>query len=178
MSSAAVMLAVTGLAAAMLRRRHRAAGRARQEALEASVAFTADIVAVVLGSGGTIRQAVAAVAADGPEPVRPMFAAARDGASSGVLLSDALTATSADLGPAFHSLVGALVAAESDGAPLGAMLARLADDAESRDRWRAEAAAGRLSVALIPPLVLCLLPAVLIGTVVPLAVVALRQLRL
>jgi Flp pilus assembly protein TadB len=177
-TAAVVVLAVAGLSAVLLRRRHRSAERASRARLEAAVGFTVDIVAVVVGSGGTIRQAIAAVVVDGPEPVRPIFGAVLDRAAGGVLLADALAAASAPLGPAFHPLIGALVSGEADGAPLSAVLARLGDDAASRARWRAEAAAGRLSVALLPPLVLCLLPAVVIGAVVPLAVVALRQLRL
>lgn len=178
MTAVMVVPAVAVLAAWLLRRRHHRAGRHRREALEAALGLTIDIVAVVMGSGGTIRRAIRAVADDGPDPVRPIFAAVLDRSSGGVLLADALAAASSELGPAFHPLIGVLTAAETDGAPLRTVLDRLADDAEIRARWRSEAAAGRLSVALLPPLVLCLLPAVVVGAVIPLAVVALRQLRL
>ena len=170
--------AVAVLAGWALRRRRRVADQRRREALEGAVGFTVDIVAVVMGSGGTIRRAVRTVADDGPEPVRPIFGAVLERAAGGVLLADALAGASTELGPAFHPVIGALVSAEVDGSPLGTVLARLSDDAEFRARWRSEAAAGRLSVSLLPPLVLCLLPAVVLGAVVPLAIVALRQLRL
>lgn len=165
--------AVVGL---LVRRRRRRAVARRQEALEGALPFTVDLIAVVLGSGGTIRQAVEAVAIDGPEPTRATFAAVLEGTLRGRSLADGLAEASAQLGPTFHSLFGALMAAEADGAPMGIVLVRLADDVEQRDRWQAEAAAGRLSVSLLPPLVVCLLPAVLVGAVVPLAIVALRHL--
>ncbi len=174
--TAVVLAVVAVVVVALVVRRRRVRGRARLAAVEGSLGFTVDLVAVVLGSGGTVRQAVGAVATNGPPPVRSRFAEVVECSTRGHRLADALAELSADLGPAFHPLVGALLAAEVDGAPVAAVLARLADDVESRDRWRAEASAGRLPVALLPPLVLCLLPAVVIGAVVPLAVVAFRHL--
>ena len=93
--------------------------------LEGAVGPAIDIVAVVLGSGGTIRRAVQAVADDGPDPVHSIFGAVLDRSAGGVLLADALASASAELGPAFHPLLGALVAGEADGAPLQATLDRL-----------------------------------------------------
>lgn len=156
------------------RRRRR---QRRQEAIDRCLGFTVDLVAVVMGSGGTIRQAVGVVADQGPEPVRPCFRSVLDRSAAGRLLVDALAEATIDLGPAFHPLLGALTNAEVDGAPIGTLLTRLADDIESRDRWRDDASAGRLPVALVPPLVVCLLPAVVVGAVVPLAIVAIGQLR-
>ena len=170
--SAVAVLAVGGLVWRARRRR----ARHRRVAIDRSLGFTVDLIAVVVGSGGTIRQAITAVAANGPRPVRPCFQRVLDRADRGHLVADALADAAIELGPAFHPLLGALLTAEVDGAPLGAVLARLTDDLENQDRWRAEAAAGRLPVALLPPLVLCLLPSVLVGAVVPLVVVALRQL--
>ncbi len=161
-----------------LRRRRRRAADAADRALEAGLGFTIDLIAVVLGSGGTVHQAVATVAAIGPPPVRAGFEAVLHRSAAGVLLVDSLARASVELGPAFHPLVGALVTTEQDGGSLTALLQRLADDAEQAHRWQVETAARRLPVALLPPLVVCLLPAVVIGTVVPLAVVAVRQLEL
>ncbi|MEM9565169.1 MAG: type II secretion system F family protein [Actinomycetota bacterium] len=167
----AVALAVVAAVGRRRRRRHR-----RQLAIDGSLALTIDVVSVVVGSGGTVRQAVTAVATGGPEPVRPAFANLLDHVRGGHRLGDALGEASVTLGPTFHPLIGALLAAEVDGAPLASVLSRLGDDIEQRDRWRAETSAGRVPVALLPPLVVCLLPAVVVGAVVPLAVVALRQL--
>ncbi len=167
-----VLIVVTALVGVRARRRR--AGR-RRSAVDGSLGFTVDLVTVVVGSGGTVRQAVAAVAVDGPVPVRASFQEIVDHADRGHLLADSLAEAAIELGPVFHPLLGALLGAEVDGAPLGSVLSRLTDDIESHDRWRAEASAGRLPVALLPPLVLCLLPSVLVGAVVPLAIVALRQ---
>lgn len=151
--------------------------RRRQAAIDAGLGFTVDLVAVVLGSGATIRQAVAVVATEGPLPVRPAFAAILERSMAGHLLADALAEASVELGPAFHPLLGILAGADVDGAPVGAVLARLGDDVEHRTRWQDDAAAGRLPVALVPPLVVCLLPAVVVGAILPLAIVAIGQLR-
>ncbi|MEL6984000.1 MAG: hypothetical protein AAFO29_16370, partial [Actinomycetota bacterium] len=86
--------------------------RRRQEAVDRSLGFTVDLIGVVLGAGGTIRQAVATVATDGPVPVRPAFAAVLERSMAGHLLVDALAEASIDLGPAFHPLLGVLAAAE------------------------------------------------------------------
>ena len=178
MTGLVVPLAVTALGVAALTVRHGRRRRARQRAaVEASLGFTVDLVSVVLGAGGTVRHAVATVAEAGPAPVRPTFAAVASASAHGHPLADALAEAAFDLGPAYHPLLGALLNTELDGAPVGPVLTRLTDDLEQRDRWRSEAAAGRLPVLLLPPLVVCLLPAVVIGAVVPLAVVALRDLR-
>jgi len=164
-------------AVALVRRASGRRGRRRQAAVDAGLGFTVDLVAVVLGSGGTIRQAIALVATEGPDSIRPAFAAILERSVAGHLLVDALAEASIELGPVFHPLLGILAGAEVDGAPVAAVLARLGDDAEQRHRWQEDAMAGRLPVALVPPLVVCLLPAVVIGAIVPLAVVAMGQLR-
>lgn len=142
------------------------------------VAFTIDLMAVVLGSGGTIHQAVSAVARQGPEAVRPAFQAVLHRSSTGELLADALLSASIELGPPFQPLIGALVAAERDGAPLSMLLPRLAEDAQQARRWQIETMTKRLPVSLLVPLVVCLLPSVVIGALIPLVIVAVRQFDL
>lgn len=168
--------AMSSLLALVVRSRGRRRRR-HQEAVERGLGLTVDLVAVVIGAGGTIRQAVALVAKEGPEPIRPHFQSVLNRAAAGHLLVDALAEASIELGAGFHPLLGALINAEVDGAPIGTSLTRLADDIESRDRWRDDATAGRLPVALIPPLVVCLLPAVVVGAIVPLAIVAIGHVR-
>lgn len=138
---------------------------------------TVDLVSVVVGSGGTIRQAVEAVADHGTQSVAGSFASAVADADGGMLLADALERSSTDLGSIYHPLIGALVATERDGAPVSLLLQRLADDAEQARRWQIEAMARRLPVTMLVPLVTCLLPATVIGTVVPLVLVAVRHLQ-
>lgn len=161
----------------LLRRqvRLRALNASRQE-LAAGLGFTIDLISVVLGSGGTIHQAVVTVAQRGPAPVRPAFTAALNRAASGELLVDSLARSVDQLGPPFQPLVSALVSTERDGAPIAGLLERLADDAHQARRWQLEALRKRLPVTLALPLVCCFLPSVVVGAVVPLAVLAFRQL--
>lgn len=155
-------------------RRGRTAGQVAQ--LEAGLDFTIDLMAVVLGSGGTVRQGVEVVARSGPPVVRTVFADIIDRANAGALLADALASASGELVPAYHPFIGALTAAERDGAPIALILQHLAEEAEQARRWRAEARAKRAPVVMLAPMVICLLPAVVIGAVVPLAIVSFRQL--
>lgn len=179
MSTTVTWLAVAlCLTALQWRRRNRLAASRRRDRMEAGLGRTVDLIAVVIGSGGTIYQAVSTVARHGPDLVRPVFDAVLQDAAAGELLGDALTGATEALGPPYHPLLGALVATERDGAPASALLHRLADDAQLARRWQLESLAGRLPVTLLVPLVTCLLPAVILGAVVPLAVVAIRQLNL
>ncbi len=178
MSGAVVLVALVSAAAGLSwwrRRRLRVAIR-DSRGLEPGLDFTIDLIAVVLGSGGTVRQAVEVVARSGPPAVRGEFQAILDRSAAGVLLADAIAAGSAGLGPAFHPLIGALNASERDGAPITIVLQYLADEAEQARRWRAESLAKRAPVAMLAPMVLCLLPAVVVGAVIPLAIVSFRQL--
>lgn len=170
-----MVIAAAGGAIALRRRRQRSA-TAHARAMEDGLDFTIDLIAVVIGSGGTVRQSLAAVASAGPIAVRPRFEAILRRADDGMLLSDALAVASDELGPVFHPLIGALTTTERDGAPISILLQRLADEADQARRWRAEAMAKQLPVSLLVPLVVCCLPSVVVGAVVPLAVVAVRQL--
>jgi Flp pilus assembly protein TadB len=145
--------------------------------LQAALAPTIDLLAVVLGAGGTIADGVRVVAERGPEPVRPAFSHALRARDGGMVLADALPTLSAVLGRDYHSLTAVLVVGEEGGAPVGQLLERLADEADQARRRALAAGLARLPVTLIVPLVVCQLPAVIVGAVVPLIVLAVRQLR-
>ncbi len=149
----------------------------RSATVSAGLATTIDLIVVVLGSGGTVYEAVSVVADHGPRAVRPAFEAVLSRSESGVLLADALSETYRLLTPAFHPLIGVLLSADRDGGAMADLLRSLASDAEQARAWQLEAVAKRLSVSLIVPLVTCLLPAVVIGGLVPLIVVALRHIE-
>ena len=138
---------------------------------------TVDLIAVVLGGGGTVREAVEVVADYGPLAVAPSFQAALVRADGGLLLADALAPLDDELGPTFHPLIGALLTSVRDGGPVSSLLEHLAEDAAKARSWQIESMARRLPVTLIVPLVTCLLPATVVGVVVPLAISALRQLN-
>lgn len=161
------------LARRQLRRR---AVAQRSATVTAGLAPTIDLIVVVLGSGGTVYEAVSVVAELGPMAVRPTFALAIERTVGGLLLADAVVEMYDLLTPAFHPLIGALLSADRDGGAMSDLLRSLADDAEQARAWQLEAVAKRLSVRLVLPLVICLLPAVVIGALVPLIVVALRHI--
>lgn len=158
-------------------RRHRRLAVVRRVAsIDRCLAPTIDLVVVVVGSGGTIHEALTTVASVGPAPVRPAVRQVLAESDGGGLLPDALGRAYEGLTPAFHPLIGLLINAERDGGPLSVLLQHLADDAEQARKWASEAAAKRLPVLLLVPLVVCLLPALIIGALVPLVVLAVRQL--
>ena len=74
--------------------------------------------------------------------------------------------------------MAALVASERYGAPLAAGLDRLAAEVRASRRRRADEVARKVSVKLLFPLVLCILPAFALLTVAPLIASALKSLRL
>ena len=82
---------------------------------------------------------------------------------AGAARSAALRQMAARIGlTEFDSLVGVLVQSERFGTPVGQALQAQATLLRERRRQRAEAAAARLPVQLVLPLVLCVLPALLV----------------
>jgi len=175
-AAVATLTALAGLLWHLRRRRDRRAIDRRSAALLAALAPTIDVVVVVLGSGGTVADAVRALGRIGPLPVRSAFADVVAQADGGRLLVDAIATLYDRLIPAYHPMLGAIQTAERDGGALTAMLQSLADDAERARSWQAEAVAQRLSVSLLLPLVIFLLPAAVIGSLVPLVIVGVRHL--
>lgn len=81
-------------------------------------------------------------------------------------------------GESVRGLVGVLVGCERYGHAIGPALERLAAECRADERRRAEAAARRVPVLLLFPLVTCILPAFALLTVAPLIAGALDALRL
>ncbi len=136
-----------------------------------------ELVSVVLAGGGTVREAVAFVADHGPQPHREAFQEVLDRAAGGELLADALPQVSARLGSTYRSLVAALILSDQGGAAIALTLSQLSDEADAARRRQLELRAKRLSVSLLMPLLLCSLPALIVGAVVPLIIVALGHLN-
>ena len=87
---------------------------------------------------------------------------ARSGVSFEAALDDAARST-----PALRPVADALLASDRLGAPVGPVLARLAEEERTALRRRAEANARRIPVRLLFPLVFLVLPAFVLLTVVP-----------
>lgn len=143
-----------------------------------AVPEVADLLALGLGAGLTVRAAVRETARWIDEPFRTVFGEALRRADAGEAFARALDAASADLDPAGRPLVTVLVAAERDGAALVQGLLRVGDEARHRRRTEAEARARRLPITMLLPLVLCVLPAFALLAVVPLVSGALGSLDL
>ena len=158
--------------------RERRMGKASQAALDASLPEVVDLLVLATGAGLTVRHALAAVAARADGPLAPVLAQTVAEADQGRRLADALEDVPARAGESTRPLVGVLLASERYGAPVGAGLERLAAEVRADTRRRAEAAARRVPVKLLFPLVVCILPAFGLLTVAPLVAGALRSLRL
>jgi tight adherence protein C len=157
--------------------------RARRDRARASVALLSslpdvvDLFVLAAGAGLTVPLSVAAVARRATGPVADDLGRVLDEVAGGRRLADALETVPARLGEAARPLIAALVASERYGAPLLDRLNRLAVEARADRRRRAEAAARRVPVKLLFPLVCCTLPAFGLLTVAPLLAGAVTTLR-
>ncbi|MFV0258844.1 MAG: type II secretion system F family protein, partial [Acidimicrobiales bacterium] len=165
-------------AGVVVRRRSAARRQAAEAAQLAALPAALDLCSVVLGAGGTVRDAVAALAHHGPGPVRPAAATSMARADGGLRFDEALRTLRQDLGPGYQPLTGALLLGHEQGGAIGVLLGRLSAEANAGRRRQGERAASRLPVALLGPLIACSLPAVLIGAVLPLVLVSLAGLGL
>jgi len=156
----------------------RSKAKAEQAALVNALPESLDLVTVVIGAGGTIRDAVETMAQTGPEVIKPSVQRALARSEAGDPLDQTLRQLRTDLGPGFQPLTGALLLGHEQGGPVGLLLARLAGEAVSGRRRRGELQARRIPVALLAPLILCSLPSVLVGVVLPLAFVSFSQISL
>lgn len=157
---------------AVHRLRLRSAERRREAERAAELPEVLELVAVALRAGATVPVAAILVARRGPAAAAAAFDAALARVDAGVPFVEALDALPTVLGEAYRPLSAALVAAERDGAPLVAMVTRLAGDAHDARRRLAEARSRQVPVRLLLPLVCCTLPAVVVVTIVPLVAVS------
>ncbi len=171
----AVALVVVLVRRPLIRRRR---SRRRTDQLIAALPGSIDRCIAVLGAGGTVRDCVEALADRGPEPVVVAARMAMARADRGAGLAGGLRWLQGELGDVYQPLIGVLIVARDQGGAIDGVLTRLAVEAAASRRRAGELRARRLPVALLVPLVVCSLPAVLIGTVVPLAIVALRHLSI
>ncbi len=152
-------------------------GRQRRRAA-AVVAETPDLVELfrlAVGAGLTVHLAVEAVATRAGGVTGAALAAVPDRVAVGERLAEALGPVAA-CGDGVRPLVDALVASERYGVALGPSLERVALEARLIRRRRAEEAARRLPVLLVFPLVVCILPAFVLLSIVPLLVGSLSRL--
>ena len=140
-----------------------------------------DLLALAVGAGLTAPLAVAAVGRRGRGPLAQALAdATAVAAREGRRLPDVLDEVPSLLGPAgdvARPLLAAVADAARHGTALRPGLDRLAAEARTARRHRAEERARRVPILLLFPLVTCTLPALGLLTIAPLAIGALRDLR-
>jgi tight adherence protein C len=170
------VLAVLAWGTPVLRARRRT--RAAAAAVHRSLPEVIDLLSLAVGAGLTVPLAIEAVGQRHDGPVGAELARAAREVGRGRRCADALDDVAVRLGPDARPVIGALVASERYGAPLGEALVRLAADGRADQRRRAEEQARRVPVRLLFPLVLCVLPAFALLTVAPLLAGALGSLRL
>lgn len=177
LSPALVAVVALWWGAAPIVARRRSARRLHAE-LRAELPEVVDLFLLAVGAGLTVALAVPAVA----RHHRGRIGAALDEVGRrvrlGERLADALATLPATLGEPVRPLASVLVGSERYGVALVPALERLAAEARLERRRAAEAAARRVPVKLLFPLVLCTLPAFALLTVVPLLAGSLRSLRL
>lgn len=134
-----------------------------------------ELVALAAGAGLHVSRALEIVGGRLPAPLGPdLETAARLGLRSG-RLADELDAL-ADRRPAVQPLTSVLAASLRYGQPVVPALERVSVEVRHLRRRRAEAAARRLPVKMLFPLVTCSLPGFALLTVVPLVAGSLQVL--
>ena len=156
--------------------RGRVAAANHRAAIGAALPEVIDLLAVVFGAGGTAARALETLARQGPVAIRGGVDVGLNQRRAGASLTRSLDAVVVELGDAYRAPIRVLVATERDGAPVATLLERLADEGRVARQQHAEARARRLPVLLLGPLVGCFLPAVVIGTVIPLVMVSIGRL--
>jgi tight adherence protein C len=152
--------------------------RADADAVQRGLPELIDLLALGVGAGLTVREALAVSVAWTPAPLGAAFADAIRRSDAGEPFVESLESAAAALGPGVRPLVTVLIAAERDGAALVPALERASDEARRRRRVEAEEEARRVPVLMLFPLVLCVLPAFAVLTVVPVLIGTLSDLQL
>jgi pilus assembly protein TadC len=179
MSRSIVLTGAVGAMLAVSRRRARLrALSARRVAVIHALPDTLDLLMVGADAGLTPVEALGAVALWAPPPFAAALAAVGARQRVGDRFSEAVDVLVETLGEPARPLAGVLRAADRDGAPLGPALRTLAAGARDDRRRHTEVAARRLPVALLFPLALCILPALALLTLAPVASGLLHTLSL
>lgn len=174
----AVTTALVGVGVVAARvRAVRGVARRRQRSIDTAVPDLVDLFVIAASAGQTVPGCLHLVTARAPVVVRPALERARHRVDKGVPVAVALESLGPELGHLGPTLAGALITSAATGAPLVSVLTGVAATARDRRRRSAEAAARRLPVTLLFPLVCCILPAFALLAVVPLLAASLSSLH-
>jgi tight adherence protein C len=151
--------------------------RAEADLVRRGLPEVVDLFVVGIGAGLNVPLALRSIGPLCPTPFADALRSTVTQTEMGMRTADALEALPQRLGEPVRPLSSALIASERYGVPLTASLERLADEVRRDRRRHAEAAARRVPVKLLFPLVFCSLPALALLSVAPLIAGALRALR-
>lgn len=171
------LLVVAGVFVRPVLARRRAA-TALAGRVERDIADVVTLIALAISAGHNLVGSLAAASARGDGPVAVALQSTIARVARGERLADALELIPGALGEPVRPMVAALVSCDRYGAPVVSTLDRLAMDVRIASRQRAEAAARRLPIKLLFPLISCILPAFALLTVAPLIAGSLSGLRL
>lgn len=141
------------------------ADRERRDALARQGPALADLLAATVAAGAPMAAALASVSEAVGEPARGALNPVRAALDLGADAETAWLVLADD--PVLGALSAAVVRSARTGAPLAAMLARIADDLRRERRITVEVAAQAAGVRAVVPLAACFLPAFLLLGVVP-----------
>lgn len=154
--------------------RTRQGQRREQRGRSHDAPLLADLVALGLGAGLTPQHALELALRWGPRTAVAPIASMQARLEAGATFAQALAGLAA-AAPAYAPLVTALLAAHH-GAPAHALIGRLAAEARTALRRNGEERARRVPVLLLFPLIFLVLPAFMICTVAPFALVHFSEL--
>lgn len=149
----------------------------RRERAATTVPELLDLVALAVGAGLSPRLALDRATSFTTGPLAEELGEAQSAVALGVPWETALRTVADRTGvPEVRRLAVTLARGKRLGTPLAEPLRRLALEVRAEQRARAEETARRAPVAMLFPLVLCILPAFVVAAVVPAVLVAIRGL--
>lgn len=166
-----------GLAGVAVLRARRSARR-HDQALTVGLADLLDQLGLAVGAGLTLPAALREVAPWAPSVYRPILDDVVRRIDAGSALADVLHHLGRQVPAAGRRSIAVLAAAVRDGTPVGPSLLQAAEEARRARRRLVEAQVRRLPVLLLLPLVVCVLPAFVLLTLVPLVLGSLDGLTL
>jgi tight adherence protein C len=170
-------LVVAGTFLAAATRRVATRRRQRLRLLE-ELPATIEVLRMAVASGLTLTEAIEVVAQEIHDAAGELFGQVAHRHGRGESLADALVSVGARVGEPAEAVLALLATTHRSGAAVGDALGRMATRQRAALRRAAEARARRLPVALLLPLICCVLPSFALLTIVPVLVTGVTRLRI